>query len=83
MIESDFLKIQELQELPVYDENGSGCDEILKTYDTKYTGEIKEARTLEKINELIANKEYSAKGVLKSHDDDPPTMSVIFWRKRS
>ena len=82
MTESDFSKIEEFNELPVYDENGSDCKKIEKPYDTKYTGEIKEARTLEEAYELIANKEYSAKGALKCHDDNPPTMSVIFWRKR-
>jgi len=82
MTESEFVKIEEFNELKVYDESGSNCRKIEKPYDAEYTGEIKEARTVEEAYDLIANSEYEAKGALKCHDDNPPTMSVIFWRKR-
>ena len=82
MTETDFLKIEEFNELPIYDENNPDCRKIEKPYDTAYTGEIKEARTPEEAYDLIANNDYSAKGALKCNDDNPPTISVIFWRKR-
>ena len=82
MTKQEYASIQEIADIPCYHEESAQCDSLLKTHDTRYTGETFERESLDETNQLLSDPSYEVKGAILDTDCNKDVYRIIFWKLR-